>query len=168
MVERSGRKIARNGADLMEPGRCACRWGAKARTAGLTTMNACHAPSSVRKNRRRVGRLLVKTTSNDNRRGGRVVDCASLENWRAERFRGFESHPLRHLLGLQQFLCLESASWLFWCMWIRLMSHCLALDGTRLSEICQDFQKKLPRMRMNLNPLGPPSLHPEVGAICRG
>ena len=25
-----------------------------------------------------------------------MVDCASLENWRAERFRGFESHPLRH------------------------------------------------------------------------
>ena len=24
-----------------------------------------------------------------------MVDCASLENWRAERFRGFESHPLR-------------------------------------------------------------------------
>jgi hypothetical protein len=31
------------------------------------------------------------------RRGGRVVDCASLENWRAARSRGFESHPLRHL-----------------------------------------------------------------------
>ena len=25
-----------------------------------------------------------------------MVDCASLENWRAERFRGFESLPLRH------------------------------------------------------------------------
>ena len=32
------------------------------------------------------------------------------------------------------------------------MSHCLALDGTRLSEICQDSQKKLPRMRVNLTP----------------
>ena len=30
-----------------------------------------------------------------------MVDCASLENWRAERFRGFESHPLRHLNPLQ-------------------------------------------------------------------
>ena len=31
------------------------------------------------------------------RRGGRVVDCAGLENRRAARSRGFESHPLRHL-----------------------------------------------------------------------
>ena len=27
-----------------------------------------------------------------------MVYCASLENWRAERLRGFESHPLRHQL----------------------------------------------------------------------
>ena len=29
------------------------------------------------------------------RRGGRVVDGSGLENQRAERHRGFESHPLR-------------------------------------------------------------------------
>ena len=32
------------------------------------------------------------------RRGGRVVDCAGLENRRAARSRGFESHPLRHFI----------------------------------------------------------------------
>ena len=30
-----------------------------------------------------------------------MVDCAGLENRRAERFRGFESHPLRHLNPLK-------------------------------------------------------------------
>lgn len=30
-------------------------------------------------------------------RGGRAVDCAGLENRKAERPREFESHPLRHL-----------------------------------------------------------------------
>ena len=29
------------------------------------------------------------------RRGGRVVECTGLENRRAARYRGFESHPLR-------------------------------------------------------------------------
>src|SRR5438105_12515463 len=32
------------------------------------------------------------------RRGGRAVDCAGLENRKAERPREFESHPLRHLI----------------------------------------------------------------------
>jgi hypothetical protein len=31
------------------------------------------------------------------RRGGRAVDCAGLENRKAERPREFESHPLRQL-----------------------------------------------------------------------
>ena len=30
------------------------------------------------------------------RRGGRVVECTGLENRRAARYRGFESHPLCH------------------------------------------------------------------------
>jgi hypothetical protein len=33
------------------------------------------------------------------RRGGRAVDCAGLENRKAERSREFESHPLRDFLG---------------------------------------------------------------------
>src|SRR6266581_1662793 len=33
---------------------------------------------------------------NFSRRGGRAVDCAGLENRKAERPREFESHPLRH------------------------------------------------------------------------
>ena len=32
------------------------------------------------------------------RRGGRVVECAGLENQSAATYRGFESHPLRHSL----------------------------------------------------------------------
>ena len=39
-------------------------------------------------------------------RGGRVVDCAGLENRRAERLRGFESHLLRHL-SAQRILIVE-------------------------------------------------------------
>ena len=38
------------------------------------------------------------TTSRDTKnlwRGGRVVDCTGLENRRTERYRGFESLPLR-------------------------------------------------------------------------
>ena len=56
--------------------------------------------------------------------------------------RGFESLPVRHLVGLQQLLRPDSASWLFWCMWIVSMSHSLALDDARLSEIRQDPFKK--------------------------
>ena len=35
-----------------------------------------------------------------NWRGGRVVYCTGLENRRTETFRGFESRPLRHCLGM--------------------------------------------------------------------
>src|SRR6266568_8572793 len=33
-------------------------------------------------------------------RGGRAVDCAGLENRKAERPREFESHPLRHTFSI--------------------------------------------------------------------
>ena len=36
-------------------------------------------------------------TDHVSRRGGRAVDCAGLENRKAERPREFESHPLRHI-----------------------------------------------------------------------
>jgi hypothetical protein len=38
---------------------------------------------------------LVDREGHVSRRGGRVVECNGLENRRAERHRGFESHPLR-------------------------------------------------------------------------
>ena len=38
-------------------------------------------------------------------RGGRVVDGSGLENRRAERHRGFESHPLRCLRTRRLFRC---------------------------------------------------------------
>src|SRR5437764_3232924 len=42
--------------------------------------------------------LITDHWSPFSRRGGRSVDCAGLENRKAERPREFESHPLRHLL----------------------------------------------------------------------
>lgn len=36
---------------------------------------------------------------NSERRGGRVVECATLEMWYAARHREFESHPLRQELN---------------------------------------------------------------------
>lgn len=53
-------------------------------------------------------RLLLETPATGGspvhvkRRGGRVVYCAGLENRRAERLRGFESHPLRTLQSRQK------------------------------------------------------------------
>ena len=70
--------------------------------------------------------------------------------------RGFESLPVRHLVGLQQLLRPDSASWLFWCIWIVWMSHCLALDGARLSEIRQDLRKKAVTDAGEFEPPAPP------------
>ena len=38
-----------------------------------------------------------RATMDSDRRGGRVIDCSGLENRRTERYRGFESLPLRNL-----------------------------------------------------------------------
>lgn len=38
-----------------------------------------------------------RATIDSDRRGGRVIDCSGLENRRTERYRGFESLPLRNL-----------------------------------------------------------------------
>ena len=34
------------------------------------------------------------------RRGDRAAECTGLENRRSESYRGFESHPLRHVVLL--------------------------------------------------------------------
>ena len=44
------------------------------------------------------------------RRGGRAVDCAGLENRKAERPREFESHPLRH--PASRFMRFAGSAWL--------------------------------------------------------
>ena len=44
-------------------------------------------------------RTSPRASSMSARRGGRVVECTGLENRRAARYRGFESHPLRNKFG---------------------------------------------------------------------
>ena len=75
-----------------------------------------------------------------------MVDCASLENWRAARSRGFESHPLRHLKPLQ------------------LKGYSAKPNETGKPSKCAKVRQNARIMRVNWLPFGYPSFQ-EVGAM---
>src|SRR5438876_386155 len=64
-------------------------------TAAFTRSGANRAPPQLRGACSSYQQWHTSRDPNCARRGGRAVDCAGLENRKAERPREFESHPLR-------------------------------------------------------------------------
>ena len=73
------------------------------------------------------------------RRGGRVIDCSGLENRRTERYRGFESLPLRNLKRK----LLDDSNLRFFCKKVFACRRfvCFAIEGCLKQAESVDYQR---------------------------